>query len=119
MSKKFSDEFKAQAVKKVLQRTQDQSVRLLAKELNVGFSTLTAWTAEYRAKSAIIGQAKRPNDWSKAERFAALMTSSLLQDNELNHFCRHAGIFQHHLDSWKNEFINGTEGQMKKTDEKN
>jgi transposase-like protein len=116
MSKKFSTEFKEQVVKKVLQRTTNQSVRSIAKDSNVGFSTLTAWMAEYRAKSTMVGQqSKRPQDWTKEERFAILMASGTVEVDELERFCRNKGLFQHHLETWKNEFLNATNTMMQKS----
>jgi transposase-like protein len=63
MSKKFSTEFKEQAVQKVLQRKENESIRDIAKSQNVGFSTLTKWLQESRAKMPVEKfQSKRPND---------------------------------------------------------
>jgi transposase-like protein len=115
MNKKFSTEFKEQAVKKVLQRKENESIRDIAKSQNVGFSTLTKWLQESRAKMPVEKfQSKRPNDWTKEEKWTALMASSRLQAEELQHFCRHEGIFEHHLELWKNEFFNGTNTTMQK-----
>jgi transposase-like protein len=119
MSKKFSTEFKEQAVKKVLQRKENESIRDIAKSENVGFSTLTKWLQESQAKlPADKYQSKRPSDWTKEEKWAALMASNGLQDEELQHFCRHQGIFEHHLELWKNEFFNGTHTTMQKATDK-
>jgi transposase-like protein len=119
MSKKFSTEFKDQAVKKVLQRKENESIKDIAKSENVGLSTLTRWMRESRAKlPAEKCQSKRPNDWTKAEKWTALMASHGLQGNELQHFCRHQGIFEHHLQQWENEFLNGTNDTMQKTTER-
>lgn len=113
MSKKFSTEFKEQAVKKVLQRKENESIRDIAKSQNVGFSTLTKWLQESRAKMPVEKfQSKRPSDWTKEEKWEALMASNVLQAEELHHFCRHQGIFEHNLEQWKNEFFNGTNTMM-------
>ena len=62
MSKKFSTEFKEQAVKKVLQRKENESIRDIAKSENVGLSTLTKWLQESQAKlPADKYQSKRPS----------------------------------------------------------
>lgn len=119
MSKKFSSEFKEQAVKKVLQRKENESIREIAKSQNVGFSTLTKWLQESRTKMPTEKcQSKRPSDWTKEEKWTALMASNGLQTEELQHFCRHQGIFEHHLQQWKNEFFNGTNTAMQKATDK-
>jgi hypothetical protein len=68
-----------------------------------------------RVNTPLDNAPKRPSDWTKEERFAALMASSELQPDELQGFCRHKGIFQHHLDSWKNEFLHQPNTTMQKT----
>jgi transposase len=119
MSKKFSTEFKEQAVKKVLQRKENESIKDIAQSQNVGLSTLTRWLQESRTKMPVDKcQSKRPNDWTKEEKWQALMASNGLQSNELQHFCRHQGIFEHHLERWKNEFFNETNHTMQKNTDK-
>jgi transposase-like protein len=120
MSKKFSTEFKEQAVKKVLQRKENESIKDIAKSQNVGFSTLTKWLQESRSKMPVEKfQSKRPSDWTKEEKWEALMASNVLQAEELQHFCRHQGIFEYNLEQWKNEFFNGTNTTMQKATDKN
>jgi len=50
--------------------------------------------------------AKRPTDWTNAERLQALMASNGLEGEALKAFCRQQGLFSHHPDSWKIDFIN-------------
>jgi hypothetical protein len=89
------------------------------KSQNVGFSTLTKWLQESRAKMPVEKfQSKRPSDWTKEEKWAALMASNILQAEELQHFCRHQGIFEHNLEQWKNEFFNGTNTTMRTVTDK-
>jgi transposase len=120
MSKKFSTEFKEQAVKKILQRKENESIKDIAKSQNVGFFTLTKWLQEFRSKMPVEKfQSKRPSDWTKKEKWEALMASNVLQAEELQHFCRHQGIFEYNLEQWKNEFFNGTNTTMQKATDKN
>lgn len=118
MSVKFSLEFKEQLIEKALQRKDGESLKFIAENENVGLSTLTRWMKESRVKTPLDTVAKRPNDWTKEERFSVLMASGKLQPNELQGFCRNKGLFQHHLDSWKNEFLNNTNTSMQKTTDK-
>jgi transposase-like protein len=119
MRAKFSEEFKNQLVQKALQRKDNESLKFIAQRENVGLSTLSRLMREARAatlESTPIS--KRPNDWTKEERWTALLASSSLQGDELHHFCRHRGIFEHHLEQWKNEFFNGTNTAMQKATDK-
>jgi transposase-like protein len=75
----YTPEFKEQAISKALQRG-NKPLQTIADELNIV-------------------------DWSRAARFQALMQSASLQGEALNSFCREQGIFSHHLQAWKAEFI--------------
>ena len=105
MSVQFSLEFKEQVVEKALQRKEGESLKFIAENENIGLSTLTRWMKASRVKTPL----------TKEERFAALMASSALQPDELQGFCRHKGIFQHHLDSWKNKFLHHPTTTMQQT----
>lgn len=119
MKAKFSEEFKTRVVKKAQKRAEGESLKFIADSENVGLSTLTRWLKEARTQAGVETPiAKRPKDWGQAERFAALMASSSLQDDELQRFCRHQGIFEHNLNTWKNEFLTNTNTPMKNTVDK-
>ena len=115
MSVQFSLEFKEQVVEKARQRKEGESLKFIAENENIGLSTLTRWMKASRVNTPLDNVAKRPSDWTKEERLAALMASSALQPDELQGFCRHKGIFQHHLDSWKKEFLHHPSTPMQKT----
>ncbi len=108
MTQRYSDEFKEQAISKVLQRG-DKTIQCIADELNVNLFTLKNWLKKPRTMPMTdTPMNKRPADRSMAERFALLMESAALDDEALNAFCRQQGIFRHHLASWKDEFVKKT-----------
>lgn len=108
MKTKYSQEFRDQAVQKLLQRG-DKTIECIAVELNINIFTLKHWLGKYRPKIMSTHQsAKRPVDWTVEQRFQALMTSHGLEAEVLNAFCREQGLFAHHLDAWKQDFIKTT-----------
>jgi transposase-like protein len=113
MNIKYSQEFKEQAVQKTLQRG-DKSINKIAEELSISVHTLKTWLTHYQPKHMATDKiAKRPTDWTNTERLQALMESYGLKDEPLNAFCRQQGLFAHHLNSWKNEFINAVSSTNK------
>jgi transposase-like protein len=92
----YTPEFKEQAILKVLQRG-DKTIQTIADELNINLFTLKEWLRKSRTTMTDKTTQKRPADWTRAQRFQAL-----------NGFCREQGIFTHHLQTWKSEFIKET-----------
>lgn len=106
MKTRYSQEFREQAVQKLLQRG-DKTIECIAVELNINLFTLKHWLGKYRPETMSTHKsAKRPVDWTVEERFQALMSSHGLEAEALNAFCRGQGLFAHHLDAWKQGFIN-------------
>ncbi|MCP4009519.1 MAG: transposase [Proteobacteria bacterium] len=104
----YTEAFRQQALQKVYARG-SRSVISIAEELNLNHWTLKNWM---KPKSKPIKQktttAKRPNDWTPAERLGALMTTHSMDDQSLGHYCRSQGIFTHHLKQWRTDFESGT-----------
>lgn len=108
MTTRYSQEFRDQAIAKTLQRG-DKTIKCIAKELNVNIYTLKHWLRNTKITMTDNTKTKRPSDWTRAQRFQALMESACLEGEALNAFCRKQGIFSHHLANWKIEFIKATE----------
>jgi len=115
---KYNPEFKQQAVKKVLSRHDNQSVREIAQQLNVGTSTLWKWIklakTNQLAETNTMSKEKSPQDWSATERFDALLSSQNLNKEQTSAYCRENGLYPHHLKQWKEHFIHHGEIQNKK-----
>jgi transposase len=118
MQARFTQSFKIQAVEKALSRTDDTSIREVAKMLGVGYSTLTRWIVKSRnnefdeATNQLIrmdmAKDKRPQDWSLEDRFAMVLECNSLDEEAVSHLCRERGIYPHHLKQWKLDFIAGS-----------
>jgi len=103
MPKKHTKGFREQAVQKALTRN-DISIKTIAQELNIGYSTLQKWIREYKAVTPDTDN-QRPGDWSRKQQLQALMDTSSMEAGQSSQYCRENGIFPHHLDEWRNSFI--------------
>jgi transposase-like protein len=105
MQTRYSEDFKEQALAKVLQRG-DKTIQCVADELNINVLTLKGWLKSSRSTPTTeTMNHQRPNDWTQEQRFEALMSSAGLEGETLNAFCRERGLFTHHLQTWKQDFI--------------
>jgi transposase-like protein len=110
MAARFSETFKVNAVEKVLSRPKDKSIKDIADGLNIGFSTLQKWirlarTNELESKEPTMSIEQRPDDWTKKQRFEAVLQSHQLSEEELGRYCREKGIYPHHIKRWEAEFL--------------
>ncbi len=113
LSKHYTEDFKPMIVEKVLSRTPGVTIEVLSKEHNISRSSINRWVIESQ-NSALGGPAtitqheKRPQDWSSAERFQAIVDYEGLDENEGNRFCREKGIYPHHIKQWKTDLMTNT-----------
>ena len=109
MAIRYSQKFKDQAIEKTLQRG-DKTIQCIANDLNINLFTLKEWLRKTQPAMASTSVPQRPADWTPQQRLEALMQSAGLEGEPLNAFCREQGIFPHHLDAWKQDFITGNRG---------
>ena len=104
--KRYSAGFKEQALVKVYNRGNNQTIQSVADELNINLTTLKAWMKqkEQGINKPAPQKSKRPEDWSPEERLAALQQSYGLLGEDLNAWCRERGVFIHQLEQWKTDF---------------
>lgn len=109
--KRYSAGFKEQALVKVYSRSNDQTIELIANELNINVTTLKDWMRQSKKASnnAASPTSTRPMDWSPEERLAALQQSYGLLGENLNAWCRERGVFAHQLEQWKANFCSHNE----------
>lgn len=114
MSVNYSEEFKQQTVQKVLNRGHGVTMADIATPLGVAMSTLYRWTTSYQ-RTASTGHnektmttpsnEKRPEDWTEEQRFNAIMACHALSSDEISAYCRAQGIYPHHIEQWKLDFL--------------
>lgn len=119
MSRKFSQPFKIQAVEKALNRSSDVTLKEIANSLGVGHSTLGKWLIQSRKEvfnnpvkttMTSMKEEKRPQDWTPEERLNMIIDCASLRGEKLNAHCRKMGVYTHHIEQWKQDFIGGSVG---------
>lgn len=108
MAKRYSQEFKDQAVQKAMTGTGKASIAQIANEVGVGYSTLKKWIyeAELPQTSPLEYQDQRPSAWTLKQRLEAIQATYNMTESELGSYCRGHGIYPHHIAQWKTEFEN-------------
>ena len=88
----------------------------MAIALNIGASTLNKWMIKARNQEFEmvsskeidrVTQEKRPHEWSAEERLKMVGKCASLEEESVNALCREMGIYPHHVEQWKLDFING------------
>jgi len=117
MSHHFTLEFKQQAVKKALSRSEKTTLADTAKSLNVANSTLNRWIRDAKKhrlesqdpiSSSTMKTEKSPHNWSMEERLEVVIACASLNEERISELCRSRGVFTHHVTQWKQDFIHGT-----------
>jgi len=118
MRARFTQSFKIQAVEKALSRSEHTSLLEVAKTLGVGHSTLSKWIVKSRNNEfdeqtnelirSDMAKDKRPQDWSLEERFNMVLKCNSLDNEAVSSLCRERGIYPHHLEQWKLDFVKGS-----------
>ena len=120
MSLKFTQSFKVQAVKKALNRGEEESIEAIAEALGIGFSTLQKWIRlsknqhlEHPLPEQLqtMTKEKRPQDWSLEERLSMVVICSPLSDEDVSKLCREKGVYPHQIEQWKVDFTTGKTGE--------
>jgi transposase len=119
MRVKFSQSFKIQAVEKALTRSDVTSLKEVSDSLGIGHSTLQKWIVKSRnqefetnSEGAMLSMSgttkeKRPQDWNPEDRLDMVIQCAVLDDDEISKHCREQGLYPHHIQQWKHDFIGG------------
>jgi len=115
MQTKYTKKFKIEAVKRVLLRDSETTAIAVARSLGVKNSTLHGWVKSMKNKDLKEETnntpsrggcfEKKPYNWTIKERFEIIVESSKIPKEDLSEYCRKKGLFPHHLEKWKSEFI--------------
>jgi transposase-like protein len=105
-----SSEIREAAVRKAATRAAPQ--RQIAQEFGVSVTTVQNWLRQHRHNGGgtMTKQARRPQDWTAAERLQALIETAGLAEEELGRWCRGQGLHSHHLAQWRRELTAGRSG---------
>ncbi len=118
MTNKHTQGFKEQAVQKALTRD-DVSIKTIAQELNIGYSTLQKWIRDYKTMTDDKQPNQRPSEWSRKQQLQALIDTASMSAEQCSQHCREQGFFPHHLDQWRDSLISGEKKTSNSTRESN
>lgn len=125
MSTKFTQAFKQQAVEKALRRDPSVSFHAVANMLGIGHSTLYRWIVDAKNPAADAPEGsfnmnknseKKPHDWSLEERFQMIVECAALDKDAMNQACRKRGIYPHHIEQWRRDFLTPSTQNTAKSD---
>jgi len=107
MAPHYSQAFKKQAVEKVLLRAPNVTIQAIASELGVSCSTLYDWISKMgrNGEGKLMTKEKKPADWSLEERLDMIISCAALKGEDLSSICRQKGIYPHHVEQWKQDFL--------------
>jgi transposase-like protein len=107
-----SAEVREAAVRKAATRAAPQ--RTIAQEFGVSVTTVQNWLRQHRHNGGgtMAQPAKRPQDWTAAERLQALIETAGLSEGEVGGWCRGHGLHSHHLLQWRRELTAGRAGDQ-------
>jgi transposase len=119
MSNRYTTGYKEQAVQKALRRG-TVNLKTLAQDLGVGYSTLQKWIRRYKNMNPDINMkaAQSPRDWTRKEQFQALLDTGVMDTEHRSQYCREKGLFPHHLDQWRQYFLQAGEANKKDSNAK-
>ena len=119
----FTQEFKVQSVEKAFSRRPDQTLKKMADDLGVGYSTLQKWIRlakknKLENPEKTMSKEQSPQDWRKTQRLEAIMHCYGLNEEQVSSYCRENGIYPHHIKEWKTDFLSDHQGSVSKQEQK-
>ncbi len=101
MTKRYSEEFKESAIKKMMPPN-SVSVRQLSGELGVSDVTLYKWRKNYRNRGvAVPSDQTKPEAWTAEDKLAVVIETAALNEVELSEYCRRRGLYSEQVEQWK------------------
>lgn len=99
--KHYSAEKKAVVLKRMLAPECCSPARL-SKEYGISEATLYNWRKAARAKGSLMPDAKQtPEQWSSENKFAVVVETARLNENELSAYCRQKGLLVEQVKMWR------------------
>jgi transposase len=90
---RYSDEFKARAVARLLP-PESAAIPRLSQEIGVSVATLERWMSDALSRPAERG-------WTAAARLEAVITTAAMDEAQRSAWCREQGLFPSDLQQWR------------------
>ncbi len=98
---KYSTERKEAVLRKMMP-PHNKSISQLAKEEGISEPTLYNWRNEARRKGILLPDGdSSPEGWTARDKFAAVLESASLNEEETAEYCRRKGIYPEQLTVWR------------------
>jgi transposase-like protein len=99
---RYSPERKEAVLRKMMP-PHNRSISQLAIEEGISEATLYNWRNKARSKGILMPDADSgPEGWNARDKFAAVIESASLNEQETAEYCRRKGIYPHQLEQWRN-----------------
>ena len=97
----YSPERKESALKK-MRPPNNISIAKLSLDMGISQATLYYWRKQAKDKGQVMpGNGKNAEQWSSANKFAAVLETATLNEAELALYCRKKGLFVEQITAWK------------------
>ena len=98
---KYSLERKESVLRKLLP-PESRSVAEVSEEEGICTATLFNWRKAARTKGQLVSDKDSPADhWSSQEKFAVVLETASLNENELAKYCRKHGVYPQQVAQWR------------------
>jgi transposase-like protein len=98
---RYSPERKEAVLKKMMP-PHNRTIKQLALEAGISEATLYNWRQEARSKGILMPDGDSgPTGWNARDKFAAVVESASLNEQETAEYCRRKGIYPHQLEQWR------------------
>lgn len=98
---RYSPERKEAVLKKMMP-PHNRSISQLASEEGISEATLYNWRNEARSKGILLPDGDTgPEGWNARDKFAAVLESASLNEEDTAEYCRRKGIYRHQLKLWR------------------
>ena len=115
--KSISRATKESIIKKALS-TPDVTLRIIAEQNNVGYSSLTKWMRQFHGSNRS-GQTRRLRNretpLSRVERLQHVFATASLDEQTIGVYCRERGLYALQLTEWKKELMAENDEEKNKT----
>ncbi len=106
---RYSEERKSSVLKKLLPPN-NRSVPAVSREEGISEPTLYNWLKQARERGIPVpGSGKQAEDWSAEAKFAVVVETATLGEQELSEYCRSKGLYPDQVREWKAACIEGAQ----------
>ena len=91
-----------EAVLKKMLPPHNKPIPEIAKEEGISEPTLYNWRKEARAKGRLLPDGDTtPDGWSSKDKFAAVVETAAMNEEQLGQYCRQRGLYPDQIKSWR------------------